>query len=235
MIQDDDDTRAVRRAVRSYVLRAGRMTAAQARALDTLMPRYGLTVRDLGTPRASFARPLPLHFEIGIGNGENLLAMAVARPDRAFIGCEVHRPGLGHLLNRLDTLGLDNLRVVEADAWQALAALPDASLAGAYMFFPDPWPKKRHHKRRLLSQEFLALLAGKCAPQACFFFASDDADYAEQARTTLAGAPAWLNLAGNAAWAPRPRRRIVTRFEARARRAGRAVYELVAARAPSTV
>ncbi|MEQ8662415.1 MAG: tRNA (guanosine(46)-N7)-methyltransferase TrmB [Gammaproteobacteria bacterium] len=226
------DDRGQHRAVRSYVLRAGRMTPAQGRALATLLPRYGLDLAALGTPRQAFAQALPLHFEIGIGNGDNLLAMAAARPDRAFIGCEVHRPGLGHLLNRLDGHALDNLRVVEADAWQALAALPDASLAGAYMFFPDPWPKKRHHKRRLLRDDFLVLLAAKCAPQACFFFASDDADYAEQARETLARASGWRNLAGPRAWAPRPQRRIVTRFEARARRAGRAVYELVAARRP---
>ena len=222
-----------RRAVRSFVLRAGRMTPAQSRALATQMPRFGLTTAALATPQAAFARPLPLHLEIGIGNGENLLAMARARPDRGFIGCEVHRPGIGHLLNRLADSGVDNLRVVEADARDVLDALPDGSLSATYLFFPDPWPKKRHHKRRLLDADFLELLARKCAPQACFFFATDDADYAEQAREALAGAPAWRNLAGARAWAPRPGRRVVTRFEARAKRAGRAIYELVAARCPS--
>jgi len=223
-----------RRAVRSFVLRAGRMTPAQSHALATQMPRFGLTPAALAAPQAAFARPLPVHLEIGIGNGENLLAMARARPDRGFIGCEVHRPGIGHLLNRLADSGLDNVRVVEADACDVLDALPDGCLSATYLFFPDPWPKKRHHKRRLLDAGFLALLARKCAPQACFFFATDDADYAEQARATLATAPAWRNLAGDRAWAPRPRRRVITRFEARARRDGRPVYELVAVRCPST-
>ena len=218
-----NDHPAQPRAIRSYVLRAGRMTPAQQRALEAAWPRYGAVPDDLGDPVALFGRRAPLYLEIGIGNGDNLVAAAARERHANHLGCEVHRPGLGHALLQIERLALDNVRLLGADANDVLDALPAASLDGAAMYFPDPWPKKRHHKRRLLATPFLA------APSACFWFATDDADYARQAAELIDGAPGWRNLCGARAWAPRPHRRIVTRFEARARRAGHVVYELLAA------
>lgn len=217
------------RPIRSYVLRAGRMTDAQDRALSSLLPRYALTLEQLAAPAQAFARRAPLHLEIGIGNGENLAAMAGRQPQADFIGCEVHRPGLGHVLNLIETRSLGNVRLVAVDVIDVLAALAPQSLDAAYMFFPDPWPKKRHHKRRLLNIELLAALATRIKPNGCFYFATDHAGYGEFAQTAVNLAPGWLNLAGPDARAPRPHQRIVTRFEARARAAGRPICELVAA------
>ena len=218
------------RPIRSYVLRAGRMTGAQDRALTSLLPRYALTLEDLAAPAHAFARRAPLHLEIGIGNGENLAAMADLQPYADFIGCEVHRPGLGHVLNVIEARSLSNVRLAPLDANDVLAALAPHSLDAAYMFFPDPWPKKRHHKRRLLNIDWLVALAAKIKPSGCFYFATDHAEYGEFARTAVDLTPGWLNLAGPNARAPRPHQRIVTRFEERARAAGRPICELVAAR-----
>ena len=205
------------------------MTSAQDRALASLLPRYALTLDQLANPAHAFARRAPLHLEIGIGNGENLAAMAGHRPSADFIGCEVHRPGLGHVLNLIDAHGLRNVRLVPIDVNDVLAALAPQSLDAAYMYFPDPWPKKRHHKRRLLNIGLLAALATKIKPNGCFYFATDHAEYGEYARRAVDLAPGWLNLAGPDGRAPRPHQRIETRFEARARVAGRPVCELVAA------
>ena len=222
-------TTGPQRPIRSYVLRTGRMTGAQDRALAGLLPRYALTREQMAAPARAFARHAPLHLEIGIGNGENLAAMAGRQPHVDFIGCEVHRPGLGHVLNLIEARSLPNVRLAPVDVNDVLAALAPHSLDAAYMFFPDPWPKKRHHKRRLLNIDLLAALAAKIKPSGCFYFATDHAEYGEFARTAVDLAPGWLNLAGPAAQAPRPHQRIVTRFEARARAAGRPVCELVAA------
>ncbi|MEX2480547.1 MAG: tRNA (guanosine(46)-N7)-methyltransferase TrmB [Gammaproteobacteria bacterium] len=217
------------RRIRSFVLRAGRMTAAQERALSELLPHYLLSPHELAQPGQAFQRHAALYLEIGIGNGDNLVAMAERHPEADFIGCEVHRPGLGHVLNLVRARDLRNVRVVDTDVRDLLAALIPASLDGVYMFFPDPWPKKRHHKRRLLNDALLDSLAGKLKSNGCFYFATDDADYGEAALTTVDAAPAWQNLAGVKASAPRPRWRVVTRFEARARAAGRPVCEIISA------
>jgi tRNA (guanine-N7-)-methyltransferase len=221
-------TDAHRRPVRSYVLRAGRMTVAQERALATLMPRYGLALAALAAPAQCFGRHAPLFLEIGIGNGDNIVAMAEHRPAADYLGCEVHRPGLGHTLNAIAERSLHNLRLVEHDAHAVLAALPAHVLDGVYLFFPDPWPKKRHHKRRLLNTEFLALLHTRLKPQGGFFFATDDADYAGSALELVSAAPDWLNIAGPSHYAPRPHLRILTRFELRAQYAGRAIRDIIA-------
>lgn len=205
------------------------MTAAQERALAELLPNYLLGADDLAQPAQAFERHAALYLEIGIGNGDNLVAMAERHPEADFIGCEVHRPGLGHVLNLVRARGLRNVRVVDKDVRDLLTALRPASLDGVCMFFPDPWPKKRHHKRRLLNDTLLESLAGKLKSNGCFYFATDDADYGEAALATIDAAPAWQNLAGVKAIAPRPHWRIVTRFEARARAAGRPVCEVIGA------
>lgn len=205
------------------------MTSAQVRALDNLWPVYGLEPVQLDNLDLAFGKRAPLHFEIGIGNGDNIVNMAQRAPARHFLGCEVHRPGLGHALHCLHRAGLNNLRLLAADAEDVLRCLPPASLDAVEMFFPDPWPKKRHHKRRLLRDEFLELLADTLKPSGCFHFATDNEDYAQAALAALAASSNWFNPAGIDSWAPRPHSRIVTRFEGRANVAGRPVFEIVAA------
>lgn len=218
------------RAVRSYVIREGRMTAAQTRALDRLLPRFGVPERDLAAAVADFARGRALYLEIGIGNGDALLAMAAASPDACFIGSEVHRPGIGHALLGIERTGLDNVRLFPGDACDLLEALPAGALDGVFVFFPDPWPKKRHHKRRLLQRPVLTRLASRARRGATLWFATDDESYALDVRELVDGMPEWRNLAGPARWAPRCARRAATRFERRARDAGRVVFDLAAVR-----
>ncbi len=213
--------------MRSFVIRAGRMTAAQQRALDLLLPRYRVSCAALGADVAQvFPRGAPLHLEIGSGNGDNALALAARYPALDVLASEVHPPGVGHTVHEAARRGLANLRVYDGDALELLAALPPTTLDAVYIFFPDPWPKKRHHKRRLVQGELLDLLATRLKRHGRIRFATDDVDYALQVRTTLAGDARWLNLAGVEAWAPRPRDRVLTRFEQRAVRDGRAVFDL---------
>lgn len=213
------------RAVRSYVIRAGRLTPAQSRALDFLLPRYGIAAAAVAPGGRR-----PLHLEIGIGNGEQLVAVARRHPGHDFIGCEVHPPGLGHALLRADADALANLRLHAGDAVAFVDALPPAVLDTVAVFFPDPWPKTRHHKRRLVGPLFLAALARALKRGGRFYFASDDEDYAASVRALLAAASNWCNLAGRQHFAPRPCWRLMTRFEQRAARAGNAVWDLAAAR-----
>ena len=216
------------RAVRSFVLRTGRRTPAQERALADLLPRYRIDPQQVRSDYpAVFPARRPLHLEIGSGNGENALALATRRPDLELVASEVHLPGLGHTLLEIERRQLNNLRVHDGDALDLLAALPDQALAAVYIFFPDPWPKKRHHKRRLLQASLLELLLSRCQRHGRVFFASDDQDYALAVRDLVAGAAGWCNLAGPQAWAPRPHARCVTRFEQRARDAGRPIFDLV--------
>ncbi len=216
-----------RRSVRSFVIRAGRMTEAQQRAFDELLPRYRVTTEALRADLAqAFPRRAPLHLEVGSGNGDNALALAARCPAIDVLASEVHPPGLGHTVHEAERRGLANLRVYDGDALELLAALPHAALDAVYIFFPDPWPKKRHHKRRLVQAELLTLLATRLKQHGRVRFATDDADYASQVRAAVAVDDRWLNLAGVEAWAPRPRERVLTRFEQRAVRDGREVFDL---------
>ena len=213
------------RRIRSFVLRQGRMTHAQNRALDELLPKYTLPEGTLDLT-ALFGRDARRSLEIGFGNGETLVELARRHPDEDFLGVEVHRPGVGRLLNALQAGGLTNVRVACDDAVKLCGeCLPDASLDAVLIYFPDPWPKKRHHKRRLLQPEFAALLARRLKPGGRLHFATDWEDYAAQALAVLAACPGLENTA--ARYAPRPAERPATRFEQRGLKLGHAVFDLV--------
>ncbi len=217
-----------RRAIRSYVLRSGRMTGGQARALQDLWPRYGIETPGgvLDLP-ALFGRTAPVTLEIGFGNGDNLLALASAHPQQDFIGVEVHAPGVGRVLHAADTAGLTNLRVLQHDAVEVLRGriAPD-SLQAILVLFPDPWHKKRHHKRRLVNGEFAALAASRLVPGGTLQLATDWVPYAEWMREVLDASPLLANRAGEAGYVPRNPGRVRTRFEARGERLGHEVRDL---------
>jgi len=206
----------LKRGIRSYVLRQGRTTSAQQRALDELFATYGIPYREaLLQPRAG-----PLVLEIGSGMGETTAAIAAAQPDTDFIAVEVHGPGVGSLLKRIDEQKLKNLRVIRHDAVEVLEhMIADGALAGIHLFFPDPWPKKRHHKRRLVQPAFAALAARKLAPGGYLHAATDWEDYALQIEQVLAGEPQ-LERASAAA-------RPATKFELRGLRLGHRVRDLL--------
>jgi tRNA (guanine-N7-)-methyltransferase len=217
----------VTRPIRSYVLRQGRISPAQRRALDELHERYGIEFRDaVLDPVEIFGRSAPLVLEIGSGMGETTAAIAEAHPDTDFLAVEVHAPGVGSLLRRIDSLGLSNLRVVRHDAIEVLARMiADASLTAIHLFFPDPWPKKRHHKRRLVQPEFVALAARKLAPGGTLHAATDWPDYAEQMLAVLSAEPLLENAASG--YAARPAHRPLTKFEHRGLELGHPVRDLV--------
>ena len=172
----------MRKEIRSYVLRQGRTTPSQQRALDDLFPRFGIAFAEgFLNFKETFGRAAPLVLEIGSGMGETTAAIAQANPDTDYIAIEVHGPGVGALLKKADELGLSNLRVIRHDAVEVLEQMiPDRSLAGLHLFFPDPWPKKRHHKRRLVQPPFAALAARKLAPGGYLHAATDWPEYAVQ-------------------------------------------------------
>jgi len=217
----------VTRTIRSYVLRQGRISPAQRRALDELTARYGIEFRDaLLDPEKVFRRKAPLVLEIGSGMGETTAAIAQAHPGTDFIALEVHAPGVGSLLRRIETLGLGNLRVVRHDAVDVLRhMIADGALAGIHLFFPDPWPKKRHHKRRLVQPEFVALAARKLAPGGILHAVTDWPDYAGQMLEVLSAEPLLENTSGG--YAARPAHRPLTKFEQRGLALGHPVRDLV--------
>jgi tRNA (guanine-N7-)-methyltransferase len=217
------------RQIRSFVRRAGRQTRAQERALAELWPRFGIgppapgesPVLDLP---ALFGRRAPCILEIGFGNGDALVAMAAAAPDRDFLGAEVHAPGVGHCLLGIERLGLTNVRLLMQDAVEILGdRLAPASLAGVHLYFPDPWHKKRHHKRRLVQPEFVALLGTRIGPGGYFHVATDWPDYAVQIREVMAGSAGFGPADGPLTVDSRPR----TRFQARGERLGHPIWEAV--------
>ena len=210
------------RPVRSFVLRQGRTTPAQKRALDELYPRHGISFEEKFLDKKSaFGRDAPLVLEIGSGMGETTAAIAKAHPELDFLAVEVHGPGVGSLLNRIAAEGLANLRVIRHDASEVLEKMiPDGSLAGLHLFFPDPWPKKRHHKRRLVQPAFAALAARKLAAGGVFHAATDWPDYAEQMQAVFAGEPLFAPVREGLVARP------TTKFEARGRRLGHAIRDL---------
>ena len=225
--QDPDTTVPVPRRVRSFVRRAGRTTPGQRRALDQLLPVFGLPLERSLDPVAVFGRHAGLTLEIGFGNGESLLAMARAAPERDFLGIEVYDAGVGRLLEGVEREGLRNVRVWHADAVPVLTDCVAAGLLDeVLLFFPDPWPKKRHHKRRIVQPDFARLVCSRLRPGGRWRLATDWAPYAEHMLDVLEAEPGLVNVHGPRGVAPRPSSRPLTRFEQRGARLGHAVTDL---------
>lgn len=220
-------TEGQHRPIRSFVLRVSRTSNAQRRAVDELLPRFGIAFE----PRpldldAVYGRRAPRVLEIGFGMGEALAELAQANPERDFLGLEVHTPGVGNLLKLVDASGLTNVRVISHDAVEVLTHMiaPD-SFDGVHIFFPDPWPKKRHHKRRLIQPAFLHLLASRMRPGSYLHLATDWVEYAAQMLAVASAEPLLANTAAD--YAPRPESRPLTKFEQRGIRLGHEVRDLL--------
>lgn len=248
MCMTEDALKNKHRPIRSFVRREGRLTRGQQRAMDTLWARLGVDTPGaevLEAERlAQLAEPLDLDelfarddedvsraqrvLEIGFGMGQSLADMAAAFPANDYLGIEVHRPGVGTLLRLLEERRLNNVRVICDDAVQVLKHhLPDASLDRVQLYFPDPWHKKKHHKRRIVSPEFTALIARKLKRGGVFHLATDWQDYAEQMLAVLSAAADFRNLAGDGVYSPRPDWRPLTKFEQRGQRLGHGVWDLL--------
>ena len=216
------------RAVKSFVMRAGRMTEGQQRGLDQGWARFGLEL-DAGAADfdALFGRRAPRTLEIGFGMGQSLLEMAAAAPEQDFIGVEVHTPGVGALLNGLMTQNLGNVRVYSCDAMEVLRqCVADASLDRLLLFFPDPWHKSRHHKRRIVQPAFAELVRQKLKIGGVLHMATDWEAYAEYMLEVMNVAPGYRNLAADGRWVARPPERPTTKFERRGERLGHGVWDL---------
>jgi tRNA (guanine-N7-)-methyltransferase len=216
------------RPIRSFVVRAGRLTAGQARALEDLWPRYGVefSPAPLDLDRV-FGRAAPRTLEIGFGNGEHLAALAAAHPERDYFGIEVHRPGVGHLLMLAAQAGLTNVRASQHDAVEVLREqIAPGALDEVLVLFPDPWHKKRHHKRRLIQPPFVELIASRLRVGGSLRLATDWEEYAVQMLEVLRASASFANLAPAGEWMPRPDERAPTRFERRGARLGHGVWDL---------
>ncbi len=215
------------RHIRSFVLRQGRMSPAQQRSLDTLMPRYGIpyAAQPLNLDVA-FGRSAPKILEIGFGMGEPTAQIALAHPQNDYLALEVHPPGVGSLLKQIDAQGIQNIRIVQHDAVEVLRDMvADATLDGVHIFFPDPWHKARHNKRRLIQAPFIAELVQKVKPGAYIHVAPDWQDYAEQVLAVLSAEPLLQNTAADCA--EKPAYRPLTKFENRGLKLGHGVWDLV--------
>ena len=217
------------RAIRSFVIRAGRMTAGQQRALEEMWPRCGIDYEPVPTqPSRWFGNEHPVTLEIGFGMGDSLAELAKLSPERNFLGIEVHEPGVGRLLMKAQAEGLDNLRVSKHDAVEVLKQqIPDHSIDRILIFFPDPWHKKRHHKRRLIQPAFVDLLARKLRQGGRLHLATDWENYAEQMLEVMNASADFENLAPDGGYSPRPEDRPVTKFERRGHRLGHGTWDLL--------
>ncbi|GAB3376383.1 tRNA (guanosine(46)-N7)-methyltransferase TrmB [Spongiibacter taiwanensis] len=217
------------RRIRSFVLRTGRMTEGQKRAYDFHWPSKGLEVASGSLDLTEvFGREAPTVLEIGFGMGDSLAAMAEAAPDHNFIGVEVHRPGVGRLMHLIDEAGLTNLRAYCHDAVEVLeTCIPDERLSRVQVYFPDPWHKKKHHKRRLIQADFVQLLRRKLKLGGVIHLATDWENYAEHMMEVMTAADGFSNQAGELQFSPRPEYRPVTKFEKRGERLGHGVWDLL--------
>ncbi len=217
--------------IRSFVRRQGRMTEAQQSALDQYWDEYGLNPAEPIDWNAEFGRTAPLIMEIGFGNGMALAETAARNPQNNYLGIEVHRPGVGHLLLQLKQNNLSNVRVVCHDAIEILEQhIPDETLAGVHLFFPDPWHKKRHHKRRIVRPDFIRLLEKKLIPGGYFHAATDWENYAESMLALLSESKVLVNNSETQTYCPRPEHRPLTKFEQRGIRLGHGVWDLIFSR-----
>ncbi len=217
------------RRIRSFVLRTGRMTEGQKRSYDLHWPSKGLELqRGAIDFEQVFGRKAPVVLEIGFGMGDSLASMAAAAPEKDFIGVEVHSPGVGRLMHLIDESGIENLRAYCDDAVEVLErCIADNSLSRVQIYFPDPWHKKRHHKRRLIQPEFVQLLRRKLAAGGVIHLATDWENYAEHMMQVMSEAPGFCNCQGLGQFAPRPDYRPVTKFEKRGERLGHGVWDLL--------
>lgn len=217
-----------RREIKSYVMRAGRMTPGQERGLEQGLPRYGLRLEEgVLQPQKVFGRQAPLTLEIGFGMGQSLLQMAKEAPEQDFIGVEVHRPGVGALLSGMLTDSVDNVRIYSCDAIEVLnQCVADESLDRVLLFFPDPWHKSRHHKRRIVQPAFAVLVHKKLKQGGVLHMATDWEPYAEHMLEVMNAAPGYKNLSVDNTWVARPAERPVTKFEKRGTRLGHGVWDL---------
>ncbi|MFN4212080.1 MAG: tRNA (guanosine(46)-N7)-methyltransferase TrmB [Devosia sp.] len=225
--QDSPEHRFSSRSIRSFVLRQGRMSGAQQRYMDEMLPKVGIPYRaaplDL---EAAFGRKAPKILEIGFGMGETTARIATAHPGQDYLGIEVHGPGVGALCKLLAEGDIGNVRIMQHDAVEVMRdMIADGALAGVHVFFPDPWRKARHHKRRIIQPDFVALVASKLAPGGYLHCATDWEDYAHWMLEVLAAEPALQNTAEG--FAPRPDYRPLTKFENRGLRLGHGVWDLV--------
>jgi len=217
------------REIKSFVLRQGRLTPGQQKAFDTLWPLYGINYEkqqlDL---KAIFSNDHPVVLEIGFGNGDSLAQMAIDQPDINFLGIEVHRPGVGHLLLQIEKHKLSNLRIISHDAVEVIRdCLPDNSLEGVQLFFPDPWHKKRHHKRRIVQATFLDLISRAVRPGGFFHAATDWENYAEHICGVISSHKLFENTSA-AGYIKRPASRPLTKFEQRGQKLGHGVWDIMA-------
>jgi len=216
-----------RRTVRSFVRRAGRITQSQQRALDELWPVYGASYADeLIAFDELFGTSRPVVLEVGFGNGESLVELAAAIPDKNFLGIEVHKPGIGHCLLRADAAGIENLRIIAYDAIDVLThQVPPESLSRLNLYFPDPWPKKRHHKRRIVQPAFLDLVADRLVDGGTLHIATDWANYAEHIDETLSQSDQFICVERREHDGGEPLDRPQTKFERRGVRKGHRICD----------
>ncbi len=221
-----------KKPIRSYVIRAGRITDGQKKAFDQWWPQFGLSLFDGKIePLQVFKREAPLVVEVGFGMGDSLFAMAKAEPDKNFIGIEVHPPGVGRLISLAGAEKLHNLRVYMADAVDVMEdCIPEHSVDRFQLFFPDPWHKKKHHKRRIVQPEFIASVYRLLKPGSHFHMATDWENYAELSFEQMLMTPGFVNVAEPYCFSPRPEYRPVTKFERRGERLGHGVWDIIFAK-----
>lgn len=219
-----------KRRIKSFVLRQGRMSQSQQRAMDNNWPKFGLEVENglLDLDQLFGQENAPTIIEIGFGMGTSLAEMAEANPEQNYIGIEVHRPGVGALLKLVEEKGLTNVRVFNHDAIEVLEkCIPKESLTAVYLFFPDPWHKKRHNKRRIVQPEFAKTIASHLKLGGHFHMATDWEDYSEHMMEVMSAAPDFNNTQTGTEFTPRPDYRPLTKFEARGHRLGHGVWDLI--------
>lgn len=235
-MQSDSEQKPFKRGVRSFVLRTGRMTDSQKSAFNTYWPQFGLELADGKFDQGVvFGRQAPLVLEIGFGMGKSLLAMAKQEPEKDFIGIEVHTPGVGRLLNDIAEHEVSNIRLYREDAIAVLQhCIADGSIDRLQLYFPDPWPKKKHHKRRIVQPAFVKLVASKLREGGIFHLATDWQPYAEYMLEVMEGEglACFSNLSGSQNYSDRPDFRPITKFEKRGTRLGHGVWDLMYSRKP---